>query len=98
MADDNRVPPWFPVAGYIAGAITLGFFMYVALSAVHRPTFAHLAVLSLGVGLAFAFIGGSAAANGSLPIPGVNATPLAISVGGGIAAMVITFVLAKLLW
>ena len=88
----THIPSWFPIAGYAAGATTLLFFMYVALFQQGPPTFAHVIVMAIGIGLAATFLGGDAAAKGYLPIPFLNSNPLAVSVGGGIGAFLITLV------
>jgi hypothetical protein len=87
------VPSWFPIAGYAAGAVTLLFFMYVALFQPAQPIFAHVIVTALGVALAAAFIGGDAAAKGSVPIPWIKNDPMAFTVAGGIGTFVIVLVL-----
>jgi hypothetical protein len=88
----DRVPAWFPVAGYVSGAATLTFFMYVALGGVAKPTFAHHAVLSFGLALSLAFIGGKAAAQG------YGENPVGFSVGGGFAVFVISLLLLSYIW
>ncbi|HLG57882.1 MAG TPA: hypothetical protein VI485_21230 [Vicinamibacterales bacterium] len=96
--EPKSVPSWFPIAGYAAGGVTLLFFMYVATSQQVQPTFAHVIVTALGVALAAAFLGGDAAAKGSLPIPLLKEQPMAFTVGGGIATFVIVLVLGSALF
>jgi hypothetical protein len=55
-------------------------------------------VLAFGLALSFAFIGGAAAAHGSVPIPFSKKKPLVFSVGGGIAVFVISLTLGNHLY
>ena len=92
------IPPWFPVAGYITGAATLAFFMWLAVEDRNIATtvgrFAVSASLALGCALAFAFIGGSAAAHGSIPMPFAKQRPVQFTVTGGISVFVIVFLIS----
>lgn len=86
---------WMLIAGFGSGVFTLGFLMFVSVYQ-HTPNtnaarFALMAVLSLGVALTAGFIGGYAHATGKIGIPG---NTLDVSLGGGIAAFVITFLLS----
>lgn len=92
------VPPWFPIAGYVAGLATLLFFMYVALFQPGPATFAHIFVSAFGTALSAAFLGGDAAAKGHLPIPFLNNNPLAVSATGGIAVFIIVLLLGSILF
>jgi hypothetical protein len=96
----ERLPRWFPVAGYAAGVCTLIFLMtLVVLSTMNVivPTggrWALAGVLSLGCALSFSFIGGDAAARGVLPFPFMNGSPIRVSLGGGAAFFFIVMLLA----
>jgi N-acetylmuramoyl-L-alanine amidase len=80
------------------GGITLTFLgLLVILSVLGREIpcnsrYLVTAFIAFGSALAAAFIGGNASANGNLNIPGGN-KPLAVSVGGGVAVLVIMVVL-----
>jgi hypothetical protein len=95
----NPVPGWFAIAGYIAGVITLLFFMGLVVGSIFNYTvppggrFAAVVVLAFGIALSFAFIGGDAAGKGSIPLPFSKKKPFVFSVAGGIAAFVIVLVL-----
>ena len=92
----GEVPKWFAVAGYASGAATLLFFMYVALSGDGRANQASVIVMALGLALAFSFIGGQAAADGRIPF--FKNSPVAFSVGGGVAVFVIALLLGQKLF
>jgi hypothetical protein len=93
----TNVPPWFPIAGYAAGAVTLLFLMALVLvdKNIESPAarFALVTVVALGCALSFTFIGGSAAAHGGIPLPFARSRPIQFSVGGGIAVFVIVWLL-----
>lgn len=107
MADDPlkpagagpQVPAWFAKAGYATGLLTLLFFMALVVAGVlgHEvPQGTHMLVvfvISLGLALASSFIGGNAAANGSLPFPFAKERPIAFTVGGGIAVFVVALLI-----
>jgi hypothetical protein len=95
-APENKIPSWFQPAGFACGVATLGFFMWLAAKNVTEPTFAHQAVIALGMALAAAFIGGDAAAKSEIPF--FKNSPIAISASGGIAVFVIVFALVSLKW
>lgn len=92
-------PNWAPTAGVIFGALTLVFFMVLVLLSINgqnvppNAEFLVLATLALGVALSVAFLGGSAAAEGKLPIPVINNNPVVFSATGGIAVFVIVLLL-----
>lgn len=92
------IPSWFPMAGYVTGAVTLAFFMWLAIEDRNITTtvgrFAVSASLALGCALAFTFIGGSAAAHGSIPMPFAKERPVQFTVRGGIAVFVIVFLIS----
>jgi hypothetical protein len=50
-------------------------------------------VLALGAALSGSFLGGSAAAEGKIPLPFVKDHPIAFSAGGGVAILVIVLVI-----
>src|SRR5262245_10176936 len=90
-APSQSFPDWAPVAGGVAGGMTLLFFMVVVIMAIFGrevpPTsrFSVIAVLALGFAMTAAFVGGNAAAKGNLPVPGLQDKPVEFSVAGGIA-------------
>lgn len=95
-----KPPPWLLVASVAVFVITLAFMMLlVTLATVFdkqvppNSRFLVVIVLALGAGFGAAGMGGSAAANGSIPIPGVQNHPVAVSVTGGIAVMFIVLLL-----
>ena len=95
---------WMQVVGAFMGFMTLGFFMLLVLAALlgfevpsgSRPLI--VIVFSLGTALAFGFMGGSASAKGTLPIPLLNKSPLRVALGGGVAVFVIAFALGMALY
>lgn len=97
-------PKWAPVAGVIFGAATLLFFMIlVVLSVVDQAVpseakFLVVSVLALGVALSSAFLGGSAAAKGQLPLTLLNRNPFTISAAGGVGAFVVVLLLGTWLY
>jgi hypothetical protein len=96
----SSVPPWFAKAGASFGGVTLLFFMgLVGASIVHLevpPSAMPLVniVLALSIALSFAFVGGSAAAEGKIPIPYIKDNPLGFSVSGGIGVFVIVLLIS----
>jgi hypothetical protein len=83
------------VAGAVLGGLTLLFFMGLVLLSVAghevpcNSTFLVNITLSLGAALAVAFLGGNASATGAINIPLFKDHPLAISLSGGVAVLVI---------
>jgi hypothetical protein len=97
------VPKWFPIAGVAFAAATLLFFMALtlfgnALRIGPESRFAVIAVFSLGVGLSASFLGGTAAAEGKIPLPFAQANPLQFSLAGGVAVVMISMLLASALY
>lgn len=87
-----------PVAGLVFGGLTLAFFMALVFypQTLHDPAsrLPVIAVLSMGVALSSGFLGGSAAANGRIPLPG-GITPVSFSVASGIGTFVIVFLIVS---
>jgi hypothetical protein len=83
------------IAGAVFGGLTLAFFMLLVLLSVFghvvpaEGRFPVVVVLALGSALAVSFLGGDAAAKGVIPIPWVKTHPIAFSVSGGLAVLVI---------
>ncbi|HEY6327927.1 MAG TPA: hypothetical protein VI756_01225 [Blastocatellia bacterium] len=48
-----------------------------------------LVVLAFGAAMAAGFLGGDAAANGRIPLPGAVDAPIAVSTAGGVAVLII---------
>lgn len=94
-----KVPPWFAIAGYAAGLLTLLFLMALVVAGVlgHEvkcdTRMLVVFVMSLALALATAFIGGDQAAKGSLPLPFVSERPIAFTVSAGIAVFVVAVLL-----
>jgi hypothetical protein len=92
------------IAGLLFGALTLIFFMALVVMAIlgfappANARFLVVEVLALGTALSGAFLGGNAAAKGSLPLPFLNAHPLQFTVAGGIAAFIIISLLGNFLY
>jgi hypothetical protein len=65
---DHKFPVWAPGAGASFGALTLIFFMWIVIRGGDYPIekFPTISVLALGVALTAAFLGGDAAAKGTL--------------------------------
>src|SRR6266851_292485 len=99
-----KAATWFAIAGYFTGILTLLFFMVIVIASMlgrEVPTnarFAVVAVLAFGAALSFAFIGGTAAAHGSIPIPFSEQRPIAFSVTGGIAVLIVVLALGHYLY
>ena len=77
--------------GYAIGVGTLLFLMYLVLRTQGIDCdrrFLVVAILALGIAMAFSFIGGSAKAEGKLPLP-EKWSPVTFAVSGGIAAFLI---------
>jgi hypothetical protein len=79
--------------------LTLLFFMGLVIAGLFGypippdSKFVVVVVLALGSALATSFLGGWAVAEGRIPIPLVQAHPLQVSVGGGVAVLVIVLLL-----
>lgn len=93
---DGGVPTWFPIAGVIFTAITmLSLFALVTglAQAVQKNIFFNVWV-AFCVAASASFLGGSAAAKGSLPIPAQwGDKPVNFSVWGGVAVFFVTLLL-----
>lgn len=94
-----KTPAWFPIAGFVSGVVTLLFFMGLVLVSMlwdktvpQGGKWAATVVLSLGVGLASSFLGGSARASGKLKIPFMKDNPVGFAIVGG-GAMTLIFIL-----
>jgi hypoxanthine phosphoribosyltransferase len=101
---NQDVQRWFPIAGFVLGAVALLFLMsliLLSLSGREIPMtsrFILVAFLALAAGLSLTFLGGDAAARGGLRIPVVGETPISFGVTGGIAVFVIVLVLGYALY
>jgi tetratricopeptide (TPR) repeat protein len=81
---------WVPMLGGACGAGTLLFLMWLSVRSSPIPCesrFLVVAVLALGAALASAFIGGSVAAVGRLPLPFTVRHPIRVSAAGGAAVL-----------
>ena len=95
------VPRWFPIAGLGAAILTLVFFMAIVWKS--KPIgcdqrFPAVIVVALGAAMSSAFLGGWATASGRLPISATPQQALRVSVGGGVAVLVIVLVLGSKLY
>ncbi|CAN5774981.1 hypothetical protein BH18ACI5_BH18ACI5_06610 [soil metagenome] len=94
-----RPPRWLMPASFAVLGITLGFMMLLVLLATFDkqvPTGSrYLVVIVLALGAAFGIggLGGEAAVRGKIPLPGAQQHPLAVSVTGGVAVMIIVLLL-----
>ena len=108
MANGNNPPhespTWIAKAGAAFAGLTLVFFMGLVVAAVLNhdvPTdarFLVLVVLALGAAMSVAFLGGTAAAQGNIPIPGLEQHAIAVSAGGGSATLLIILLLGYYLY
>ena len=92
----SRSPIWIPIVGAVFGGVTLiGLFAYLFIAG-YNPGFvcnsftALAAVFALGCGLSAAFIGGSAAAQGTFGKI-AEGHSFAFGAGGGVAFLLIAF-------
>ena len=96
--------PWVAVVGALLGSLTLLFLMALVLLSVYgrevpcNSVYLVCAVLSIGAALAVAFIGGNASATGNIPLDIARTNPLSISVGGGVAVLLIMLVVTTTLF
>lgn len=94
-APEPLAQPWVMILGAIFGALTLFFFMGLVLLGVAghevpcNTVFLVNITLSLGAALAVAFLGGNASAKGAIPF---LQNSLAVSLTGGLAALVIMLI------
>jgi hypothetical protein len=94
-----EVPKWFPIAGVLFGALTLLFFMALVGASLFKyqvpsdSRFSVVVVLAFGAALSGSFLGGSAAASGNFPLPFAKDHPISFSAGGGVAILVIVFLI-----
>jgi len=99
MANGPRIPSWFPKAGYSTGLLTLLFFMVLVVAGIfgHEvPPHTRMLVVfvvSLGLSLALSFIGGDAAAKGSIPLPFAKQRPIAFTASGGVAVFLVALLI-----
>jgi hypothetical protein len=102
--ENPTFPKWFPIAGAVFGGCTLLFFMGVVLASIFghdvslQGRFIVVIVWAFGTALSSAFLGGYAAAKGSIPFPFVREHPVQFTVGGGIAVLFITALLGYYLY
>jgi len=101
----HRFPKWAPQAGVAFLAVTILFLMALVLTTVMlgKPVpddgrFLVVAILALTMAAAGAFLGGSAAASGQLPLPGASEHPITYTLGGGAAVFAITLLLGMQLY
>lgn len=92
-------PPWLLKASSAVLVGTLAFVMVLVILAIfgnqipQGSRFLVVLVIALGAGFGAAGLGGHAALEGSLPIPGVDRSPVAFSAAGGIGVFVLVLLL-----
>ena len=92
---------WVVIVAAVIGTLTLLFLMALVLFGVagHQvpceSRYLVSIVLSFGAAMSAAFLGGNAAANGRLPIPGLQSSPLFVSASGGTAVLVVMLILTS---
>ncbi|MGE0864104.1 MAG: hypothetical protein AB7P34_09400 [Vicinamibacterales bacterium] len=95
----RKSPSWHLVVSVGALLVTLLFLMgLVGLSIVGYQVpagsrFLLVLVLAISAGIGAGGLGGYAAAEGHIPVPGLNQHPLAVRLGGGIAVMFLMLLL-----
>ena len=101
----GRFPSWALIAGFISGIATLiylmGLLLLLVIFRLHVSSIAGFilsSILAFGAALSCAFLGGSAAAKGQLPIPGGTNRAIEFSITSGIAVFVIVFILSNILF
>lgn len=93
-----NVPKSLPVLGAMFGALTLVFFMGLVIAAMfdkavpQSAKFIVIVVLAIGTALATTFLGGTAAVNGTIPLPFLKGSPMTFAAGGGLAALIIVLI------
>ena len=102
-ADRTSLPKWFPVVGATFLGLELAYFMvvsFVSLTIKITPDTKQLLIIVLAIGAAASvfFLGGSVSATGELPIPLVRKRPVAFAVSGGIASLIIVWILGYWMW
>ncbi|MBF0284347.1 MAG: hypothetical protein HQL51_07795 [Magnetococcales bacterium] len=102
MRRGNTSPTWILVSGYITGAVTLLFFMALVISSiVFGKTipcdirFIIVIVLAISTSLSSAFLGGTAAISGALPMRAARENPLKFFATGGIAVFIIVTIVGN---
>ena len=92
---------WIIVIGAVLGAITLLFFMALVLMSMFGrqvpcdSRYLVVTVVAFGAALSAGFLGGAAAAKGSIPLPFAQDHPLTFSVSGGVGVLVILLILGN---
>lgn len=95
VQETPAVPFWIAVAGAAFSGVTLAFLMALVLMATLgreipcTSRFLIVAVLAFGAALGSAFLGGSAAAKGEIPLPFAKEHPFQFSAAGGVAVLFI---------
>jgi hypothetical protein len=90
----NTLPGWYPLAGlgFLAATILILIALIFGPDHSDRTALINVLVSFCAAGSA-TFIGGTAAAKGKIPLPGVASSPLEYSAGGGVAVLIVTMVL-----
>ena len=94
-----KMPTWFPKAGYGSLILTLVFLISLVVADTlgfpvrDSSRMLVVFVLAIGISAAASFVGGDAAAKGTIPFPFAKESPVTFSVSGGIAAFVITLLI-----
>jgi len=99
--NSTMVPTWVLIIGAIFGLLTLIFLMALVFMAVLgkevpcNSRFLVAIVLSFGASLSTAFLGGTAAARGNIPLPFAKTHPVQFSVTGGIAVLILIMLICN---
>jgi len=99
----ESVPPWFQIAGFVCGGVTLLFLMtLVVLSVLGHPVPDQAKplvalVFAIGAAMSISFLGGDAAASGKIPLIG-KSKPITFSASSGVAVLIILLVLLHYLY
>ena len=102
-ATNQSVPAWFPLAGAIVLGVELIYFMLLAVLSLslklsYDTRQLLTIVLAIGAAASVFFLGGSASAKGHIPLPFAKVKPMAVAVSGGVAALVIVWLLGYWIW
>lgn len=101
-SDRQQVPTWFPKAGFSCIVLFIFFIMALivasmfGLSVPQNSRMLVVFLLATVLAAGFSFIGSTALAEGLIPIPGADKSPVRFATGGGFAAFVIAVLIGYL--
>jgi hypothetical protein len=93
---EQKVPSWFPIAGVIFAAATVLFLMVIFVVGLPVDESRRLVLnvlIALCVAASGAFLGGTAAAKGRIPL--FKDSPIQFSAAGGIGIFVVVLLIMK---